>query len=129
MKLIGNKWDEVLEEEYQKPYFDDLINKVDHEYKVSKVYPAPNKIFASLKYTDYDDVKVVILGQDPYHGAGQAHGVAFSVLPGIKTPMLLQSPWQYTKYYLRAFHCLNAFLLRQNCLHLTVMDFRVIFGF
>ncbi len=86
MKLIGNKWDEVLEEEYQKPYFDDLINKVDHEYKVSKVYPAPNKIFASLKYTDYDDVKVVILGQDPYHGAGQAHGVAFSVLPGIKTP-------------------------------------------
>ena len=61
----------------------------------------------------------------PYHQLTRAH----TVLTGRKTPMLLQSPWQYTKYYLQAFHCLNAFLLRQNCLHLTVMDFYVIFGF
>uniref|UniRef100_UPI003FF0C9AF hypothetical protein n=1 Tax=Candidatus Limivicinus sp. TaxID=3030905 RepID=UPI003FF0C9AF len=60
-----------------------------------------------------------------YHQLTRTH----TVLPGRNTPMLLQSPWQYTKYYLRAFHCLNAFLLRQNCLHLTVMDFCVIFGF
>lgn len=91
MKFIGNKWDEVLAEEFEAPYFIDLLEKVDEEYRTHKIYPHQNKVFSALKTTDFDDVKVVIIGQDPYHGAGQAHGLCFSVLPGIEPPPSLKN--------------------------------------
>lgn len=91
MKFIGNKWDEVLAGEFEAPYFIDLLEKVDEEYRMHKIYPPQNKVFSALKTTDFDDVKVVIIGQDPYHGAGQAHGLCFSVLPGIEPPPSLKN--------------------------------------
>lgn len=86
MEFFGNDWDEVLESEFEKDYFNQIINKVENEYNKSRVYPAKNKIFSCFKLTPFKDVKVVILGQDPYHGEGQAHGLCFSVMPGIPTP-------------------------------------------
>ncbi len=80
MVNIGNQWDEILAGEFEKEYY--LIA----EYRSKTIYPDMHDIFNALKYTDYDDVKVVILGQDPYHGPGQAHGMSFSVRPGIKQP-------------------------------------------
>ena len=91
MKFIGNKWDEVLAGEFEAPYFIGLLEKVDEEYRTHKIYPPQNKVFSALKTTDFDDVKVVIIGQDPYHGAGQAHGLCFSVLPGIEPPPSLKN--------------------------------------
>lgn len=86
MEFFGNSWDIVLEEEFEKDYFKSIIEKVDAEYNSRRVYPAKNRIFSCFKLTDFNDVKVVILGQDPYHGEGQAHGLCFSVLPGVQTP-------------------------------------------
>lgn len=86
MEFFGNNWDVVLEEEFEKDYFKAIIEKVEAEYNSRRVYPAKNRIFSSFKLTDFNDVKVVILGQDPYHGEGQAHGLCFSVLPGVQTP-------------------------------------------
>lgn len=91
MKFFGNNWDSVLADEFEKNYFKNLIEKVDLEYTKHRVYPPRDKVFSALKLTDFDDVKVVILGQDPYHMQGQAHGVAFSVLPGVQTPPSLQN--------------------------------------
>ena len=91
MNFFGNSWDKVLEEEFQKPYFIELLNKVDEEYQNHTIYPPRNKIFSSMKLCDYKDVKVVILGQDPYHGKGQAHGLSFSVMPGVKQPPSLKN--------------------------------------
>lgn len=86
MKFFGNSWDDVLAEEFEKDYFKSIIEKVDAEYNTRRIYPAKNKIFSCFKLTDFDEVKVVILGQDPYHGEGQAHGLCFSVMPGIQVP-------------------------------------------
>ncbi len=86
MKFFNNKWDDVLSAEFEKDYFKALIEKVDNEYNKYKIYPPREKVFSSLKLASFDDVKVVIIGQDPYHGAGQAHGVSFSVLPGVAIP-------------------------------------------
>ncbi|MDO5718552.1 MAG: uracil-DNA glycosylase [Tissierellia bacterium] len=83
---IGNKWDKVLEGEWSKPYYKELRKLLYLEYQNHEIYPDMYDIFNAIKYVDYDDVKVVILGQDPYHGPGQAHGFSFSVKPGIKTP-------------------------------------------
>ncbi|MBQ7453100.1 MAG: uracil-DNA glycosylase [Clostridia bacterium] len=91
MKVIGNKWDEVLGEEYAKPYFLETLKRVNKEYEGHKVYPPQSRVFSALKLTDFDDVKVVILGQDPYHGYGQAHGLCFSVLPGVDIPPSLKN--------------------------------------
>lgn len=87
--MINKNWDIVLESEYKKEYFQKLINFVDNEYKTKIIYPEYDNIYNALKYTDYNEVKVVILGQDPYHGEGEAHGLSFSLLPNIKrTPSL-----------------------------------------
>lgn len=86
MDFFKNKWDQLLENEFQKPYFKECLAKVDLEYKKYNVFPAREKVFASLKICDYDKIKVVILGQDPYHEVGQAHGLCFSVMPGVKVP-------------------------------------------
>ena len=84
--VINKKWDVVLKEEMEKDYFKKLGIFVKNEYKHKTIFPPYENIFDALKYTDYDDVKVVILGQDPYHGLGEAHGLSFSVHNGIKMP-------------------------------------------
>jgi len=86
MIKIGNDWEEVLEQEFEKEYFKKLISKVADEYKNHTVYPAKENIFNAFKYTAFKDVKVLLLGQDPYHGAHQAHGLCFSVQEGVEKP-------------------------------------------
>lgn len=83
---IGNDWDIILADQWDKVYYQNLRKKLIEEYKTYTVYPDMYDIFNSLKSVAYQDVKVVILGQDPYHGPGQAHGYAFSVQKGVKTP-------------------------------------------
>ncbi len=84
--IIGNDWDQVLAREMEKPYYKELEQFLDAEYASCTVFPPRDEIFMAFKYTPYDDVKVLLLGQDPYHEAGQAHGMAFSVQKGIKQP-------------------------------------------
>lgn len=86
MVNIGNNWDNILKDEFQKDYYLKLREFLKKEYSERNIYPDMHDIFNALRYTDYDDVKVVIIGQDPYHGQGQAHGLSFSVQPGIKQP-------------------------------------------
>ncbi len=85
-KITDNKWDELLADEWQKPYYLKLRSFLIDEYKAGTVYPPAGDIYNALRLTDYDDVKAVILGQDPYHEPGQAHGLAFSVPCGIELP-------------------------------------------
>ena len=86
MVNIGNDWDEILKGEFEKEYYQKLRAFLIHEYRNHTVYPDMHDIFNALKYTAYRDVKVVILGQDPYHEPGQAHGLAFSVQKGVRQP-------------------------------------------
>lgn len=83
---IGNEWDIILADQWDKVYYQNLRKKLIEEYKTYTVYPDMYDIFNALKSVSYEDVKVVILGQDPYHGPGQAHGYAFSVQKGVKIP-------------------------------------------
>ncbi|WP_346883084.1 uracil-DNA glycosylase [uncultured Algibacter sp.] len=83
---IDKSWKPYLEEEFTKPYFFDLVNFVTSEYNTHKCYPPVNKIFNAFNHCHFDDVKVVILGQDPYHGPNQANGLSFSVNDGISHP-------------------------------------------
>ena len=89
--MFGNDWDEVLHEEVEKPYFDELRYALAKEYKTQTVYPPKDLLFSALKLTPYNETRVVILGQDPYHGAGQAHGLSFSVKPGVRIPPSLRN--------------------------------------
>ena len=91
MQLIGNGWDNILNEEYQKDYFKKIVLYINKAYKERPIFPPKNYILRALSLTDYNDVKVVILGQDPYHGVGEANGLAFSVNDGIKLPPSLQN--------------------------------------
>jgi uracil-DNA glycosylase len=84
-------WKSVLKDEFDKPYFKNLIQFVKKEYTTTSCYPPGNKIFAAFDHTPLDEVKVVILGQDPYHGPGQANGLCFSVSDGIPKPPSLQN--------------------------------------
>ena len=84
--MIGNDWDEILKEEFKKEYFIKLINHIRKEYKTKTVFPEKCQVFNAFRYTPYKDVKVVILGQDPYHGVGEAEGLSFSVPLNIKKP-------------------------------------------
>src|SRR5205823_378132 len=79
-------WRAVLSDELKKPYFHDLAQFVDAERSKHTVYPPEADVFNAFKLTPYDKVKVLLLGQDPYHDDGQAHGLSFSVLPGVKVP-------------------------------------------
>lgn len=91
MVNIGNEWDELLKEEFKKDYYLKLREFLKVEYNTRRIYPNMYDIFNSLKYTSYSDVKAVIIGQDPYHGAGQAHGLCFSVQKGTAVPPSLQN--------------------------------------
>ena len=89
--MINDGWDKVLENEVKKEYFRKLGSFVKKSYKIGICYPDYANIFNALRYTDYENVKVVILGQDPYHGEGEAHGLSFSVLEGVKRPPSLNN--------------------------------------
>lgn len=86
MVNIGNDWDNLLSGEFEKDYYQNLRKFLISEYKTRKIFPDMYNIFEALKYTSYKDTKVLILGQDPYHGDNQAHGLSFSVQPSVKTP-------------------------------------------
>ena len=89
--MIGNSWDLLLEEEYKKDYFKQLMEFVKREYKSKTIYPKQNEVFNAFRYTSFDDVKVVILGQDPYHGPNQAEGLSFSVSNEVLKPPSLKN--------------------------------------
>ena len=89
--MIGNDWNTILIQEGQKPYMKELKKILSEEYKTQTIYPPKAQIFSALELTPPQNVKVVILGQDPYHGYGQAHGLAFSVNPDIKIPPSLRN--------------------------------------
>lgn len=86
MVNIGNSWDEVLKGEFDKDYYIKLREFLKQEYSTQTIYPDMYDIFNALKFTPYEDVKAVILGQDPYHQPGQAHGLCFSVQKGVQKP-------------------------------------------
>ncbi len=88
---IHPSWNKVLKSEFEKPYFSDLTSFVKNEYKKGQVYPPGSQIFAAFDHCAYDNVKVVILGQDPYHGPKQANGLCFSVSKEVRTPPSLQN--------------------------------------
>ena len=90
-KIIHNSWQDVLADEFEKPYYHSLRDFLKKEYKTQKIHPDMYHIFEALELTPYEKVKVVILGQDPYHGANQAHGLSFSVQPGVKIPPSLNN--------------------------------------
>jgi uracil-DNA glycosylase len=90
-KILKNDWADFLEEEFKKDYYLKLRQFLIEEYRQHVVYPDMYDIFNALHYTAYSDTKVVILGQDPYHGPGQAHGLSFSVKPGVNPPPSLQN--------------------------------------
>ena len=86
MPPISNDWLEPLKEEFKKPYYRDLYQKVNEEYKTQTIYPSSDDLFNAFHFTPLSQVKVVIIGQDPYHGEGQAHGLCFSVKKGVEIP-------------------------------------------
>lgn len=89
--MLTNSWQTILSNEFTNPYYQDLWHFLEQEFATETIYPQQDQIFTALNLIAYEDVKVVILGQDPYHGPNQAHGLAFSVQPGIKTPPSLQN--------------------------------------
>jgi len=89
--MIGNEWDEILTEEFESDYFHNLIKFVGEEYKIKTIFPPQNEIFNAFRYTKYENLKVVILGQDPYHGEHEAEGLSFSVSNSVKRPPSLQN--------------------------------------
>ena len=88
---IAPSWKSKLEPEFQKPYFEDLIKFVKDEYRSNTIYPPGNEIFRAFDCADFNEAKVVIIGQDPYHGQGQANGLCFSVRDGVIMPPSLKN--------------------------------------
>ena len=97
MVKLGNDWDGILADEWQKPYYLELRRFLKSEYSTQTVYPNMNDIFNALKLTSFEDTKVVIIGQDPYHGFGQAHGLCFSVKKGVVPPPSLKNIYKELK--------------------------------
>lgn len=91
MVHLGNEWDEILKDEFASDYYKRIRYFLKKEYKEQTIYPPMDCIFNALKYTSYSDVKTVLLGQDPYHEPGQAHGLCFSVQPGVEQPPSLRN--------------------------------------
>ena len=89
--MIGNDWDIILASEYEKDYFKKIKEKVRNEYSHKVIFPPAREVFEAFRKTSYKDTKVVILGQDPYHGVGEANGLCFSVNEGIKMPPSLNN--------------------------------------
>lgn len=91
MQILKNDWENLLQDEFKKNYYLKLRKFLINEYRTRIIYPNMYDIFNALHYTAYKDVKVVILGQDPYHGPNQAHGLSFSVKPGVPAPPSLMN--------------------------------------
>lgn len=97
MIKLNNSWDQILSDQFKSDYFVNLLSFLKNEYSNHCVYPDFDDIFNTLKFTDFNDVKVVIIGQDPYHGANQAHGLCFSVKEGVKPPPSLVNIYKEQK--------------------------------
>ncbi|PGM59236.1 uracil-DNA glycosylase [Bacillus sp. AFS053548] len=97
MLHLSSNWREKLKPEFEKTYFKDLLRFLEKEYKEQTIYPAKEHLFQALNECSYEDCKVVIIGQDPYHQPGQAHGLSFSVLPGVKIPPSLRNIYKELK--------------------------------
>lgn len=110
MVNIGNKWDGILRDEFEKDYYKKIREFLKYEYSHYTVYPKMENIFSALKLCDYDDIKVVIIGQDPYHEEGQAHGLSFSVQPGIAIPPSLLNIYKELQSDLGCYIPNNGFL-------------------
>ena len=110
MVNIGNKWDEILKDEFEKDYYKKIREFLKKEYSNYTVYPKMENIFSALKLCDYEDIKVVIIGQDPYHEEGQAHGLSFSVQPGIAIPPSLLNMYKELQSDLGCYIPNNGFL-------------------
>ena len=111
MVNLGNDWDELLKEEFEKDYYLNLRKFLIEEYKTRQIFPNMHNIYEALKHTSYKDPKVLILGQDPYHGDNQAHGLAFSVQPQVKTPPSLLNMYKELKDDLGCFIPNNGYLM------------------
>lgn len=109
-ELIHTDWRSLLNNEFEKDYFIKLNNFLNTEYKTKIIYPARDNIFNALNFTPFNDVKVVILGQDPYHGENQAHGLSFSVNKGIKIPPSLLNIYKELKDDLNCYIPNNGYL-------------------
>lgn len=103
---------ELLDKEKEKEYFKKLTQFIDQEYATKEIFPARENVMNSMKYTPYKNVKVVIVGQDPYHGVGEAHGLSFSVNPGIKVPPSLQNIFKELNRDLGLYIPNNGYLLK-----------------
>ena len=124
MVHFGNDWDTVLAGEFDKPYYLQLREFLKKEYSTRRIYPDMYSIFKAMQVTPYQDVKVVILGQDPYHAPGQAHGLAFSVQPGVEPPPSLHNIYTELQQELGCFIPNNGCLLpwaRQGVLLLNTV--------
>ena len=95
--MLGNDWDNIFKDELEKDYFKELISFVEKEYKEKTIFPPKNEIFNAFRHTKYKDLKVVILGQDPYHGENEAEGLSFSVKTGIRKPPSLNNIFKELK--------------------------------
>ena len=91
MVRLGNDWDAILKDEFESPYYLSLREFLKKEYSTARIYPPMGDLFNALVYTSYERARVVILGQDPYHGIGQAHGLCFSVKRGVPHPPSLKN--------------------------------------
>ena len=109
---IEDSWKERLNQEFQKPYFKNLVSFVEEEYKNATIYPPGSLIFNAFNKCSFHDLKVVILGQDPYHGEGQAHGLSFSVPDGIKLPPSLKNIFKEIANDVRSNNVLSGNLLK-----------------
>lgn len=98
MAQINNDWLEPLKPEFRKPYYKKLYETIIKEYQTQQIFPAPDDIFNAFALTPLHEVKVVILGQDPYHGVGQAHGLCFSVKPNVEIPPSLMNIYKELQY-------------------------------
>jgi len=94
MSALSKGWESVLSDEFKKPYYLKLYKTIKNEYETQLVYPPADEIFTAFNLTDLENVKVLILGQDPYHEPGQAHGLSFSVKPGIQIPPSLMNMYK-----------------------------------
>ncbi len=97
MVRLGNDWDNILSDEFSKPYYLELREFLKKEYSTSRIYPNMHDIFNALKTSSFENTRVVIIGQDPYHGEGQAHGMCFSVKRGIEPPPSLKNIFKELK--------------------------------
>ena len=112
MKIIGNDWDDILEKEFEKDYYQNLRSFLNNEYQKYNIFPPAKDIYNALRYTPYKDVKVVIIGQDPYHEINEAHGLCFSVNKGIKIPPSLINIYTELKDDLNCYIPDNGYLVK-----------------